>query len=89
MVEGAEGRREYVRISVEQVRRYRPEKPPLETADVIERCGHQRCGIRHLLLLLNIRVEDRPEPVPEMLVQRDVELQKHGIAEDRIGVVHP
>ncbi len=30
---GEEGRREYVRITAEQVRRYQPERPPHETAE--------------------------------------------------------
>jgi PPOX class probable F420-dependent enzyme len=33
LVEGAAGVREYRRISVEQLRRYQPAKPPTETAD--------------------------------------------------------
>jgi PPOX class probable F420-dependent enzyme len=33
VIDGAEGRREYVRVSAEQVRRYQPDKPPLETAE--------------------------------------------------------
>jgi nitroimidazol reductase NimA-like FMN-containing flavoprotein (pyridoxamine 5'-phosphate oxidase superfamily) len=32
LVEGADGRREYIRITAEQVRRYQPGRPPLETA---------------------------------------------------------
>lgn len=33
VIDGDEGRREYVRISIEQVRRYRPEQPARETAE--------------------------------------------------------
>jgi nitroimidazol reductase NimA-like FMN-containing flavoprotein (pyridoxamine 5'-phosphate oxidase superfamily) len=33
VLDGAEGREEYVRISTEQVRRYRPEQPARETAE--------------------------------------------------------
>ncbi len=33
VLDGAEGRREYIRISAEQVRRYKPDKPPRETAE--------------------------------------------------------
>jgi nitroimidazol reductase NimA-like FMN-containing flavoprotein (pyridoxamine 5'-phosphate oxidase superfamily) len=33
VISGAAGRRAYVRISAEQVRRYQPDKPPLETAE--------------------------------------------------------
>lgn len=33
VIDGAAGRREYVRISAEQLRRYQPDKPPLETAE--------------------------------------------------------
>jgi hypothetical protein len=32
IVDGDEGRREYVRITTEQVRRYQPDRPPSETA---------------------------------------------------------
>lgn len=32
LIEGADGRRAYVRITAEQVRRYQPSRPPLETA---------------------------------------------------------
>jgi nitroimidazol reductase NimA-like FMN-containing flavoprotein (pyridoxamine 5'-phosphate oxidase superfamily) len=32
VLDGAEGRREYIRITAEQVPRYQPGKPPLETA---------------------------------------------------------
>ncbi len=32
VIDGEDGRREYVRISADQVRRYRPEKPPHDTA---------------------------------------------------------
>ncbi|HEY6056550.1 MAG TPA: pyridoxamine 5'-phosphate oxidase family protein [Candidatus Limnocylindrales bacterium] len=33
VIDGAEGRREYVRITTEQVRRYQPDRPPHETAE--------------------------------------------------------
>jgi PPOX class probable F420-dependent enzyme len=33
VIGGADGRREYVRVSAEQVRRYQPDRPPLETAE--------------------------------------------------------
>lgn len=32
VIDGAEGRREYIRITTEQVKRYQPGKPPIETA---------------------------------------------------------
>jgi PPOX class probable F420-dependent enzyme len=32
VIDGDEGRREYVRISIEQVRRYQPDRPATETA---------------------------------------------------------
>jgi nitroimidazol reductase NimA-like FMN-containing flavoprotein (pyridoxamine 5'-phosphate oxidase superfamily) len=33
LIEGADGRREYIRITTEQVPRYQPGKPPRETAE--------------------------------------------------------
>jgi len=33
VIDGEDGRREYVRITTEQVRRYRPDRPPHETAE--------------------------------------------------------
>lgn len=33
IVDGPDGRREYVRITTEQVRRYQPDRPPHETAE--------------------------------------------------------
>ena len=39
IIDGEEGRAEYVRISAEQVRRYRPERPPLETAERMAASG--------------------------------------------------
>lgn len=39
VIDGEEGRAEYVRISAEQVRRYRPERPPLETAERMAASG--------------------------------------------------
>ena len=33
LIDGDDGRREYVRITAEQVRRYQPTKPPLATAE--------------------------------------------------------
>ena len=32
IIDGAEGRREYIRITAEQIPRYQPGRPPLETA---------------------------------------------------------
>ena len=40
LIEGAEGLREYIRITAEQVRRYQPDRPPRETAERYGRIGH-------------------------------------------------
>ena len=39
VVGGKDGRAEYIRISAEQLRRYRPERPPLETAERMAASG--------------------------------------------------
>ena len=39
LIEDADGRREYVRITAEQVKRYQPNRPPLETAERYARTG--------------------------------------------------
>ena len=39
VIEGADGRREYIRITAEQVKRYQPDKPPHETAERYARTG--------------------------------------------------
>jgi nitroimidazol reductase NimA-like FMN-containing flavoprotein (pyridoxamine 5'-phosphate oxidase superfamily) len=39
VIDGADGRREYVRITAEQVKRYQPDRPPHETAERYGRAG--------------------------------------------------
>jgi len=39
LIEGAEGRREYIRITAEQVPRYQPGRPPHETAERYSKSG--------------------------------------------------
>lgn len=39
LIEGADGRREYIRITAEQVRRYQPTRPPHETAERYGKSG--------------------------------------------------
>ncbi len=39
VIDGDDGRREYVRITAEQVRRYQPDRPPHETAERYARSG--------------------------------------------------
>ena len=39
IIDGAEGRREYIRITAEQVRRYQPDRPPRETAERYGKAG--------------------------------------------------
>jgi PPOX class probable F420-dependent enzyme len=39
VVDGEDGRREYLRITTEQVRRYQPDRPPRETAERYARSG--------------------------------------------------
>jgi nitroimidazol reductase NimA-like FMN-containing flavoprotein (pyridoxamine 5'-phosphate oxidase superfamily) len=39
IIDGDEGRREYVRITVEQVKRYQPNRPPQETAERYAKAG--------------------------------------------------
>ena len=39
VIDGAEGLREYVRITAEQVKRYQPDKPPHETAERYSKAG--------------------------------------------------
>jgi nitroimidazol reductase NimA-like FMN-containing flavoprotein (pyridoxamine 5'-phosphate oxidase superfamily) len=39
LVEGTDGRREYIRVTAEQVRRYQPGRPPLETANRYAKAG--------------------------------------------------
>ena len=39
LIEGADGRREYIRVTTEQVRRYQPDRPPHETAERYGKAG--------------------------------------------------
>lgn len=39
VIDGEDGRREYLRITTEQVRRYQPDRPPHETAERYARSG--------------------------------------------------
>jgi nitroimidazol reductase NimA-like FMN-containing flavoprotein (pyridoxamine 5'-phosphate oxidase superfamily) len=39
VIDGADGRREYVRITAEQVKRYQPDRPPHETAERYGKAG--------------------------------------------------
>lgn len=39
VIDGADGLREYVRITAEQVRRYQPDRPPQDTAEKYSRSG--------------------------------------------------
>ena len=39
VIDGPDGRREYVRITSEQIRRYQPDRPPHETAEKYSRSG--------------------------------------------------
>lgn len=39
VIDGDEGIREYIRITGEQVRRYQPDRPPMETAEKYSRSG--------------------------------------------------
>lgn len=39
VIDGADGRHEYVRITAEQIKRYQPDRPPLETAERYARAG--------------------------------------------------
>jgi nitroimidazol reductase NimA-like FMN-containing flavoprotein (pyridoxamine 5'-phosphate oxidase superfamily) len=39
LIEGPDGRREYIRITAEQVRRYQPGRPPHETAEKYGKAG--------------------------------------------------
>lgn len=39
VIDGADGRREYIRITTEQVKRYQPGRPPHETAERYAKAG--------------------------------------------------